>query len=98
MRSWSNTAVIASEANEFPGDFAPRDAGDCSASLARTMIRREANFSITASARIAPSYRSPLHELACDDDSLQFVGALADHQQRCVAIQPLHRELGRVAV
>jgi hypothetical protein len=69
-------------------------AGDCFASLAMTVTklamtvakpamtvaRREPNVSITAPARMAPSRRMPLHKLACDDDALQFVGALADHQ------------------
>ena len=41
---------------------------------------------------------NPRNELTGYDDTLEFVGALADHQQRCVAIQPLHGKLGGIAV
>src|SRR6516162_6907067 len=44
------------------------------------------------------SYWIPVDKLAGDDDALQFVGALADDEQRRVAIEALDGELLRIAV
>src|SRR3546814_8640447 len=44
------------------------------------------------------SRRIPLHELARDDDTLQFVGALADAEQRRVAIVALDVEFLGVTI
>src|SRR6185503_6761253 len=45
-----------------------------------------------------PSYPVPLDELPGDDDALHFVGALADAEQRRVAVKALDHEFLRVAV
>src|SRR5437764_5350205 len=45
-----------------------------------------------------PSHLVPGDQLAGDDDALQFVGALADHQERRVAVEALDGELLRIAV
>src|SRR6516162_10687467 len=44
------------------------------------------------------SHWVPLDQLAGDDDALQFVGALADHEERGIAIEALDRELLRIAI
>src|SRR5208283_3922794 len=90
--------VIASEAKQSPGRFAPMHAGDCFASLAMTSAKRLTDIRAMPPPPMARSHRIPLHQLPRDDDALQLVGALADHQQRRVAIQPLDRGVGGVAV
>src|SRR5262249_54864665 len=57
-----------------------------------------AQYAASPLLRPTASRAVPLDQLAGDDDALHLVGALADHQQRRVAVEPLDRKLLGIAV